>query len=226
MQQEFLNQLYAQLREYDSTRLLNKKAKLWALVERFAPRSYDVSTLFANIMTSDVLTDEFTRREIVTHSLTWGYPSQEVILGIKRFVGSSCVVECNAGRGLWSVLLQMEGVDVIPTDVSIPDYTFCLVRPVDAVTAVKTYLQAEGTVLTCWPTYRASYMTDALNAGLSLGFLKRVIYVGEGPDGCTGDKSLHRLLKRRFRLVDTLSNPRWIGVHDSVYLYEVVLASQ
>jgi hypothetical protein len=194
-----------------------KKDRLWNLLTQFGPKLKSSSFLTGD---PHVWMREFSRRQIITTKLCWGYPSQKVISEIKDFIGPTPTVECNAGNGLWSYLLQLEGVNVTATDIRPWEKCFTPVQVMDAITAVKT-LPLKGCIFTCWPDYGYSYITEAIKCALAEGRVDKIIYVGEGEGGCTGDDALHDLLESYFTCEKTVSNPRWAGIHDMVYLYRI-----
>jgi hypothetical protein len=49
---------------------------------------------------------------------------------------------------------------------------------------------------------------------------KRVIYIGEGRGGGTGDDQMHRILDKDWTEVDSGEPVQWWGVHDLVTVYE------
>jgi hypothetical protein len=163
---------------------------------------------------------EWARRDPFVNTFSWAVPSPEAIARIAEFVGSARVVEINAGRGLWSSLLQSAGVKVIATDIYPPiDGTFTSVIPVEATVAVQQYLEPGGVLMTCWPDYAMSYATAALKAAVANSTVAKVVYIGEW-DGCTGDAELHEIFEREFDQVQCVKIPQWEGIHDALYLLQ------
>lgn len=164
--------------------------------------------------------DEFKRRDAFVKRFSWAVPSQAAIDAIHSFVDSAQVVEINAGRGLWTHLLEQAGVNIIATDVTPPKLTFAAVRPLEATAAVQKYLEPGGVLMTCWPDYLASYAADALKWALENNRCTKVVYIGEGNGGCTGDDELHNIFETQFELSHYIRIPQWYGIRDDLYLYQ------
>ena len=110
------------------------------------------------------------------------------------------VLELGAGTGHWAALLARRGVDVIAYDVAPPpspaNAWFAGVRPWHRVhpgdeRVVKRY--ADRTLLLVWPTWNETWASDAVDGYHAAGG-DRVVFVGEGPGGRTGDSGFHARL--------------------------------
>lgn len=127
----------------------------------------------------------------------WAVPNEralEVIAG--RSPGG--VVEIGAGGGYWAMELQRRGVDVIAYDPDPPgtadpewawheNLAWTAVLPGDHTAAA---WHPTRTLLMCWPMFGADWSHKAVQ--LYQG--DTIIYVGEGPGGCTGDDLFHALI--------------------------------
>jgi hypothetical protein len=177
--------------------------------------------------TTDELMREHDARETFRRTYAYAVPTPDVIARIAAFADGP-IIEIGAGRGLWARLIQLAGGTVRVTDeaadggnmLSTNHYhhlregqTWTPVERVDAVTAARD--ATEPTLLTVWPSYAMSWAHQALVAFKG----ERVVYVGEGYDGCTADDAFHEELGVRWTLVDELAIPQWDGLHDRVYLY-------
>lgn len=177
----------------------------------------------------------------------YGIPSGEA-LALIADASPDGVVELGAGTGYWARLLHDRGVDVVAYDLRPPDDganesfdaapSWFPVRPggFDAVG-----VHPERTLLLVWPTWDESWPGDAAACFHAAGG-RRLVFVGEGPGGLTGDSVLHALLGEygacvacglgvldapcvcsitpRWRRTARVEVPRWAGVEDSCSLYE------
>lgn len=152
----------------------------------------------------------------------WGFaiPTAEIIEPIVR-LGS--VVELGAGTGYWASLIKKAGgkiqaFDRYPTgEKSVNHYTFkrCSWFPVQRGTEhVLDKVQA-NVLLLVWPCYNSSFAYRALKRFRG----QYVVYVGEGPGGCTANDIFHAELGK-WTEVNALSIPQWAGIHDYMYIYK------
>lgn len=158
------------------------------------------------------------------------------------------MVEIGAGGGYWSMLLQQHGVDVAAYDPEPPGATddphwhsgraWTAVQQGDHA---KSADHPTRTLLLCWPSYNEPWAAQAIEAYQG----DTVIYVGEGPGGCTGDDRMHALLGDRsgcwhhdedyntvpcpedclanvpalFGRVAEVAIPQWAGIHDTLSVF-------
>jgi hypothetical protein len=159
--------------------------------------------------------DDYTRRGAFVKRYAWALPSMDAIHDIVRFAAGSAILEIGAGSGLWAALLQMEGVSVIATDSEPWAETYTKVERLDVAESLAAYPETEVLML-CWPPYGEPVATLALAAFTG----KRLVYIGEGNGGCTGDDTFHALLEEFWTLEnDGAVIPQWPGLHDALYLY-------
>lgn len=156
--------------------------------------------------------EEFERRLVFCRHYAWAVPSRETIDRLVEFIGGSSVLEIGAGSGLWARLLQLKGVDIIPTDnMSEPrDRYFTKIENCDAETAMKKYADRE-VLLVCWP--RMSLLESELRGW------KKVIFIGEEDDGCTGIIVLNPE-NSQWREMGRINHPRWLAINDVTILYQ------
>lgn len=141
----------------------------------------------------------------------WAVPSPEVIRAVAAL--GRDVVEIGAGTGYWAWLLGQAGcrVQAFEREVGQPP------RWVELQTGgpeVLARVQA-STLLLCWPPMNEPLALDSLHAFRG----DWVVYVGEGPGGCTADDAFHAELAGHWRLEQTLELPQWPGAHDRAYIY-------
>ena len=127
-----------------------------------------------------------------------------------------------AGTGIWARLLSDAGVKVTAVDNNsggyrwdVPTGKYYRVKQIDGAKAAHRYTRHKALML-CWPDYAVSMAAKAI---ASFGG-DRVVYIGEGSGGCTGDDKFHKILDEKWELVDTLLIPQWPGIHDDVEFYK------
>lgn len=178
----------------------------------------------------------------MVRAYSWAIPNDAALTAI---ADHGPIVEIGAGGGYWTKLLRDRGVDVVAYD---PDpiggssgerkgwhdgtrWSHVETGDHTAVTA-----HPDRTLLLVWPSYDEPW-TDAV---IDLYGGNTVIYVGEGPGGCTGTGRLHTLLgdepycwhddedtchcgtgvEARFKQVAEVRIPQWGGIHDRLGVYE------
>jgi hypothetical protein len=125
-----------------------------------------------------------------------------------KIKGDKCL-EIMAGSGWLGGSLKEMGVDVISTDIS--PVRVCDKWEVLKMNAVKSVKSVPfDTLIVSWPPYSESGATQALKK-LKVG--TRIVYIGEGDGGCTGDDEFHKII----RIHESMVIPNWYGLHDKVY---------
>jgi len=132
------------------------------------------------------------------------------------------IIEIGAGTGYWAYLLSQSGVDIVAYD-KVPTATglnpffksknqFCDVFR----GGVEDIQFHPGRVLfLCWPVYDNPMAVDALNAYKG----DTLIYVGEGPYGCTASAAFWDALDAGWSQNTRWSIPNFIGIHDTLSFY-------
>lgn len=161
--------------------------------------------------------DEWQRRDHFRRLYSFAVPTPEAIAAIVKFVGERRLLEAGAGSGLWARLLADAGVDVTAVDnhawskSDVPHGKFYAVAQADAVEeAAGDY----GALMLCWPDYATSMAADCLKRFRG----DRVVYIGEGSGGCTGDDCFHEQL-RKWHEEEEVVIPQWPGLYDYLVLY-------
>ena len=159
----------------------------------------------------------------------WAIPNDAAL---RTIADHAPVVEIGAGGGYWAGLLRARSVDVLAYDID-PDggpdpdghpgwhdgRRWSQVLPGDH-TAVQQH--PDRTLLLIWPSYNEPWTDQVLD--LYTG--DTVIYVGEGPGGCTGTDRMHDLLGQtgegdaRFAEVAEVDIPQWAGLHDRLTVHQ------
>lgn len=180
---------------------------------------------------------------------SWAVPDEAALKTIAEHSPGG-VMEIGAGGGYWAMLLQQRGVDVIAYDPAPPGLSESQWHSGRAWTAVRVgdHLKAADhptrALLLCWPSYDEPWAALAIRAYRG----DTVIYIGEGPGGCTGDDAMHALLGERsgcwhhdddfndlpcpgdcpgavgalFEPVAEARIPQWHGLHDTLGVYRRV----
>jgi hypothetical protein len=161
------------------------------------------------------------RRELV-ELFAWAVPTDEALEAIARYAP---LVECGAGTGYWTALLQARGVDVVAYDLAPPGTAasnrdhrsrrtpWAAVRHGSAVSAVRRH--PHRTLVLCWPPYdddAASYEPLRAYRG------EVVVYVGE-QEGASGSVRFHRELRLNWTVVEQVELPRWPRLDDRLTVY-------
>lgn len=143
---------------------------------------------------------------------------------VRRHAGQS-VNDPLAGSGWWAWLLEQAGIDVIASDINPPDGTpankwhrggtHVDIARMDAAEAVKLG-GAPWTLLLSWPPYESEVGEHMLAAYTG----RRVIYIGEGEDGCCGNDAMFTVLERDWHEIATHRPVQFYGLHDYVTVYE------
>jgi hypothetical protein len=170
------------------------------------------------MLSSDEVWRNWLSRELFTTRYAWAIPSQEAI---ELLVGLSPIVEIGAGLGLWAHLVTKAGGSVVAYDAAPASKRRSnhwangkQHFPVRLGGPRKARKHPGATLLLCWPPM-SSMAYDALCHYQG----NRVVYVGEGCGGCTGDGAFHRKLEEEFEVVGSLAIPQWAGLHDDLTLY-------
>lgn len=158
------------------------------------------------------------RRELVKR-YSWTIPSPETVAFVAEHSGGR-MVDPMAGTGYWGWLLMQAGIDVVSYDIAPGTNAYhdgealhCDVITLDGIEAAA--LHAERTLLLSWPP-----MTSDGAAIVRAYRGDRVIYIGEGESGCTGDDELHELLAKQWREVADHTPIQWDGIHDRITVHE------
>jgi len=131
------------------------------------------------------------------------------------------LVDPMAGTGYWAFLLGQCGIDVVSYDASPKDNPWHQKHPLWAPVAqgygeVVIDNHPDRTLLLAWPPYSepGGFRTVREYKG------SRIIYIGEGSGGCTGDDDLHELLDDQWREVDVHTPVQWWAIHDQITVYQ------
>jgi hypothetical protein len=192
----------------------------------------------------DVKDPAVSRKELVK-PYSWAITDPAAVAFVVEHCGPR-VVEVGAGTGYWAWQLSQRGVDVVAYDKAPPDmepndwhcHRYDDVRPVGTRETWHPVLRGDGpsvsavhsdrTLFLCWPPYGDEMAADTLAAYSG----DRLVYIGEGYGGCTGDGRFHAMLGDRYdedepqyppaswREVATHRPVQWWGLHDWISVYE------
>lgn len=149
----------------------------------------------------DVMQGMHALRNIYTRKYGFVIVTKNLVRDLKKFLfKDSKVLEVMSGTGYMAMALRQEGVDIIPTDNKTwagfeGRKTWVDVETIDAVKAVHKYAKDVDFVLMSWPPYMdpigyhvwlaIQEEIKALNKNI------RLVLIGEGIGGCTGDDDLN-----------------------------------
>jgi hypothetical protein len=133
------------------------------------------------------------------------------------------LVDPMAGTGYWAYLLGQLGVDVVcydanPCHEDNPWHRDApLWVPVEQGYAeVVIDRHPDRVLFLAWPPY-----SEPSGARLLREYRgHRVIFIGEGDGGCTGDEDLHELLDAEWHEIASHRPIQWWGLHDDITVYE------
>jgi hypothetical protein len=162
-------------------------------------------------------------RQRLVRQYCWTIPDPETVMFVAENAEGG-LVDPIAGTGYWAYLLAQVGVDVVCYDLN-PGTTlvtngwhgedlYAGVCAKDCAEAVA--LHPDRTLFLSWPPHAQDVGTRVLMTYQG----KRVIYIGEGHGGGTGDDEMHRILDRDWTEVGSRQPVQWWGQRDWVRVYE------
>lgn len=166
---------------------------------------------------------QFYKRNFFTNNYSWSIPSKTAINEIINFVGNDAILEIASGHGVWAKLLQEANVNIKPTDyISSPkrkNYTLNKAYDIDiedlsANDAIQKYKNF-NVLMMSWPPYNEPMAHQALQNFNG----NKLIFIGEGKGGCTGDDNFFKELNQNWNLIKEVDIPQWPRIHDYLYLY-------
>lgn len=171
----------------------------------------------------DRLVSNHKTREECNRKYSFAIPTEKALA---RIVALSPIVEIGAGTGYWAKLLTDRGADVIAYDARPTDRAenFWHKRnpafhPVLHGGSKRAKRHPDRALFLCWPPYDTPMAIDALVA-YKLAGGRRLVYIGEGGGGCTGNAAFHDELEENWNEVDAIALPQWFGIHDWLWVYE------
>lgn len=150
---------------------------------------------------------------------SWAIPNQEAI---DLLVNAGPLIEIGAGMGYWAWMIRQMRGDILAYDIAVPGQSIndqCGEKTwtkVDEGGPTKIGGHPDRVLLLCWPPYSSSFAFDCLKQYRG----DKLIYVGEGWGGCTGDDAFHNALEDGWQVTDSVDIPQWMGVHDRLTVWE------
>ncbi|OBG30575.1 hypothetical protein A5672_01890 [Mycobacterium alsense] len=162
-------------------------------------------------------------RQLMVRKYCWTIPDPDTVAFVAEHARGG-LVDPIAGTGYWAYLLGQLGVDVVCYDLNPGmellangwhgEDLYAEVLAKDCAEAAA--LHPDRTLFLSWPPHGQDVGARTLLAYSG----KRVIYVGEGPGGGTGDAEMHRILDRDWTEVGSRRPVQWWGVDDRVSVHE------
>jgi hypothetical protein len=155
-------------------------------------------------------------RFALTNHFSWAVPNQEAI---DYLVSQSPIIEMGAGTGYWSKLISDLGGEVIAFDESPYDNDWCKnqwyeITKINSIDILANY--PNHTLFLCWPPYDTPFAYNCLKAYRG----NKLIFVGEGCGGCTGDDNFFYLLEEEWKEQHSIYIPQWFGMRDYLVSYK------
>jgi hypothetical protein len=165
----------------------------------------------------------FPNRQRLVRKYCWSIPDPDSVAFVAKHAGGG-LVDPIAGTGYWAYLLEQVGVDVVCYDVNPGaelhnngwhgNDLYAGVCAKDCAEAAA--LHPDRTLFLSWPPYAMDVGARILTAYQG----NRVIYVGEGRGGGTGDDEMHLILERDWTEVDSRRPVQFWTVNDWVRVFE------
>lgn len=189
---------------------------------QFISEKYNISKEDAFNKMQDTLMSEFYKRQYFTSKYGWSVPNEKAVEEIKDFVSGDSIIEIGSGYGMWAKIMQDAGISITPTDsfgnrgnyVPHKDKDFTDIEDLEVTKALEKYGNY-NVLMMSWPPCDDPLANNALK---SFGGSK-LIFIGEGDGGCTGDKNFFNELDANWNEVKYVQIPRWNGIYDALYLY-------
>ncbi|WP_152531363.1 hypothetical protein [Mycobacterium sp. UM_CSW] len=162
-------------------------------------------------------------RQLLVRKYCWTIPDPDTVAFVAKHAHGG-LVDPIAGTGYWAYLLAQVGVAVVCYDLN-PGAALATNGWHDEVLHVdvgaKDCAEAaashpDRTLFLSWPPHGQDVGERILLAYKG----NRVIYVGDGQGGATGDDRMHRILETDWTEVDSRQPVQWWGQHDRVTVYE------
>lgn len=201
-------------------------------VKEWEPRGGGMSEIVAGGYNVDRTINTYTAKAELQHRCAWAVPNEQAIRAIADL--KMPVVEMGAGTGYWAWMLQNEGVDVKAFDSQPNGNHWCSAdhwAPVRQGSHEVLWAYTNHALMLCWPPYDEAMAIDCLEAYKG----DVLIYIGEGPSGCTGDNAFHQALGSDYwdgeaeDFIEapptqwteelTVAIPQWPGLHDFLTIF-------
>jgi hypothetical protein len=158
-------------------------------------------------------------RDRLVRKYCWTIPDPDTVAFVAKHAQGG-LVDPMAGTGYWVYLLAQVGVDVVCYDLNPGtngwhrDNLYAGICAKEGAEAVG--LHHDRTLFLSWPPCEEDVGARILMAHKG----KRVIFIGWGRGGATGDDELYRILDTDWTEVDSRQPVQWWGQRDRVTVYE------
>lgn len=162
--------------------------------------------------------DNFYYRRNFTQYLSWAIPSKTVLNEIIKFVGDDFVIEAASGTGIWSFLMMLYGLKVMPTDY-FQDHEQFSIKYIDQF--INTFENNQdlfpffNVLFLSWPSYKDNWSTEILRQFKGNKF----IYIGESLYGCCANDEFFEELENNWEFESSYNHISWGGIHDYIGMY-------
>jgi hypothetical protein len=207
------NEQIIKIKEIILQKDISQKDNVYSMIRSYGPPEQVSNYNFQNDHVN------FQLRKYFTENIAWAIPSKESVENIRNFIGNDYCLEIGSGHGLWAGLLRLEGVNIVATDNFLSHNSqqlnvFTEVEEIDYKEAMIKYSNSDVLFL-CWSTFN-----DPLSYNCLTNFKgNKVVFIGEGEDGCTADDSFFKEIGETFDLYKDIPIPNWQGISDFVLLY-------
>ena len=150
---------------------------------------------------------------------SWCLPSKDSIDQLTKFIDNDNVLEIAGGRGLWSLLLKNNNINIKCTSINDGHYynnedmklTWTDIELLSYENAINKYSNYNCLFL----SWGSGVLTDALTQFKG----NKLILIGEEGDGCTD--SMYEELENEtgFKLNKVIKIPQWSYIHDKIFIY-------
>jgi len=134
-----------------------------------------------------------------------------------------------AGTGFWAKCLNEAGIQTIPYDLHTTrkhntyghSARHMTIKRGNALKTVNDMQRRNlpGNVMISWPPYKET-TAGAVVELLPIG--ARIVYIGEGGGGMTGDLYLHQFLRKNCQELAVVDLPNFTGKHDYLTIYQKI----
>ena len=193
---------------------------------------FDISSIEKYLKAREQLDKEpffnvFEERQVYVRLSGYVVVTKQLCRALAGYIGEARVLEVMSGKGVLAKGLREEGVNIKPTD----DYSWGMsqaawiddIEKIDAIAAIQKYAKDMDFLIIGWPPM-GNYIDEIIEATKRCNKNIKIIYIGEGAGGCTGDGNFWGNTidaeDEEFSCV-VQSYKTWRGIHDSVYLRKV-----
>ncbi len=207
---------------WDIVRAIPGSALEWRFDHRWAP---DWTALYTS--ENYISRNEFCRR------YTWAIPDPMSLEFVALWLKPKAI-EIGAGAGYWSWQLSQLGIDIVAYDIDPPDKSTenrwhtprdknekllkqrrSVFYPIQEGGPSSLQECPDRTLFLCWPP-----MSEMAFQCLESYEGKRLVYIGEGGGGCTGNDAFFERLDEAWEEVASHPIIQWWAINDEIIVYE------